>query len=124
MRAPVFVKTGAAQNGMNVSGAFENIVFRNNVIRGTSYSIESGLTVSTDDLDYDASPPGNRSAGAHAPGAWSRLAVSSLFPEAAVLRNAGGCRRPALRLIEARSREPLIAAPERRNPSGQWKAFA
>lgn len=44
----------AAHNGMNVSGAFENIVFRNNVIRGTSYSIESGLTVNTDDLDYDA----------------------------------------------------------------------
>ncbi len=44
----------AAHNGMNVSGAFENIVFRNNVIRGTSYSIESGQTVSTDDLDYDA----------------------------------------------------------------------
>jgi len=43
-----------AHNGMNVSGPFENIVFRNNVIRGTSYSIESTQTVSTDDLDYDA----------------------------------------------------------------------
>ncbi|HVU01119.1 MAG TPA: hypothetical protein VHE30_05180 [Polyangiaceae bacterium] len=41
-------------NGMNVSGAFDNIVFRNNVIRGTSYAIESTQTGLTDDLDYDA----------------------------------------------------------------------
>ncbi|HEX7481348.1 MAG TPA: right-handed parallel beta-helix repeat-containing protein, partial [Polyangiales bacterium] len=44
----------AAHNGMNVSGAFTNIVFRNNVIRGTSYSIESTQVVSGNDLDYDA----------------------------------------------------------------------
>jgi hypothetical protein len=44
----------AAHNGMNVSGAFENIVFRNNVIRGTSYAVESTLVVQTNDLDYDA----------------------------------------------------------------------
>lgn len=41
-------------NGMNVSGPFENLVFRNNLIRGTSYAIESAQSVTTDDLDYDA----------------------------------------------------------------------
>lgn len=41
-------------NGMNVSGAFSNIVFRNNVVRGTSYAIESTQMVGTNDLDYDA----------------------------------------------------------------------
>jgi hypothetical protein len=39
---------------MNVSGAFSNIVFRNNVVRGTSYAIESTQMVGTNDLDYDA----------------------------------------------------------------------
>jgi hypothetical protein len=41
-------------NGMNVSGAFSNIVFRNNVVRGTSYAIESTQVVGMNDLDYDA----------------------------------------------------------------------
>jgi hypothetical protein len=44
----------ADHNGMNVSGNFSNVTFRNNVIRGTSYAIESTLEVSSNDLDYDA----------------------------------------------------------------------
>jgi len=42
------------RNGMNVSGAFSNVVFRNNLIRGTRYAIESTVAVSGNDLDYDA----------------------------------------------------------------------
>jgi hypothetical protein len=42
------------QNGMNVSGNFTNVTFRNNVIRGTSYAIELTFEVTGNDLDYDA----------------------------------------------------------------------
>lgn len=44
----------AQQNGMNVSGSFANMVFRNNLIRGTSYALESTQAVGSNDLDYDA----------------------------------------------------------------------
>jgi hypothetical protein len=42
------------QNGMNVSGVFSGVVFRNNLIRGTSYAIESTQMLTGNDLDYDA----------------------------------------------------------------------
>jgi hypothetical protein len=43
-----------AQNGMNVSGDFKGVVFRNNLVRGTSYAIESTRVLTGNDLDYDA----------------------------------------------------------------------
>jgi hypothetical protein len=41
------------QNGMNVSGYFEDMVFRNNIIRGTRYAIEMSRAAGPNDLDYD-----------------------------------------------------------------------
>ncbi len=40
-------------NGMDVSGDFENIVFRNNVVRGTRYALEQSREALPNDLDYD-----------------------------------------------------------------------
>lgn len=45
---------GAAEhNGMNVSGPFEHITFRNNIVAGTFYAIEMSLETGPNDLDYD-----------------------------------------------------------------------
>jgi hypothetical protein len=45
----------ADHNGMGVSGDFTNIVFRNNVVRGTRYAFEMSLpAIPGNDLDYDA----------------------------------------------------------------------
>ena len=41
------------QNGMNISGPFENMVFRNNIIRGTRYALEMSQSARPNDLDYD-----------------------------------------------------------------------
>lgn len=41
------------QNGMNVSGYFENMVFRNNIIRGTRYALEMSQNAGPNDLDWD-----------------------------------------------------------------------
>jgi len=43
----------ADQNGMNVSGPFTNMVFRNNIVRGTKYALEMSRAASPNDLDYD-----------------------------------------------------------------------
>jgi len=43
----------ADQNGMGVSGYFENMVFRNNVVRGTRYALEMSRAAGPNDLDYD-----------------------------------------------------------------------
>ena len=43
----------ADHNGMGVSGYFENIVFRNNIVRGTRYAVEMSLVAGPNDLDYD-----------------------------------------------------------------------
>ncbi|MFK7991633.1 MAG: hypothetical protein AB8I08_36790 [Sandaracinaceae bacterium] len=43
----------ADQNGMGVSGPFTNMVFRNNIIRGTRYAIEMSRAALPNDLDYD-----------------------------------------------------------------------
>lgn len=40
-------------NGMGTSGAFTNMVFRNNIVRGTRYAFEMGRTAMPNDLDYD-----------------------------------------------------------------------
>jgi hypothetical protein len=41
------------QNGMDVSGYFENIVFRNNLVRGTFYALEMSQAAGPNDLDFD-----------------------------------------------------------------------
>ena len=41
------------QNGMGVSGPFTNMVFRNNVVRGTRYAFECTISLSGIDLDHD-----------------------------------------------------------------------
>jgi hypothetical protein len=41
------------QNGMNVSGNFTNMTFRNNIVRGTRYALESTIAVTGVDLDHD-----------------------------------------------------------------------
>ncbi|MBU1537611.1 hypothetical protein KKF84_20015, partial [Myxococcota bacterium] len=41
------------QNGLNVSGYFENMVFRNNIIRGTRYAWEISMEVGENDCDYN-----------------------------------------------------------------------
>ena len=41
------------QNGMTVSGPFENMVFRNNIVRGTRYAFEMSRAALPNDLDYD-----------------------------------------------------------------------
>jgi len=44
----------ADNNGMNVSGAFSGMTFRNNIVRGTRYAIEVTFTLPAgNDLDYD-----------------------------------------------------------------------
>jgi hypothetical protein len=44
----------ADQNGMDVSGPYANMVFRNNIIRGTRYAYEDSSEDATDiDMDYD-----------------------------------------------------------------------
>ncbi len=40
-------------NGMTVSGPFENIVMRNNLIRGTRYAFEMSIAADLNDFDYD-----------------------------------------------------------------------
>lgn len=41
-------------NGMNVSGPFANMTFRNNIVRGTRYALEVTFTLPAgNDLDYD-----------------------------------------------------------------------
>lgn len=41
------------QNGMNVSGYFENMTFYNNIIRGTKYAVEMSQTVGQNQVDYN-----------------------------------------------------------------------
>ncbi len=41
------------QNGMNVSGYFENMTFYNNIIRGTKYAVEMSQTVGLNQVDYN-----------------------------------------------------------------------
>ena len=41
------------QNGMNISGTFENMVFRNNIVRGTRYALEMSMGARPNDLDHD-----------------------------------------------------------------------
>jgi hypothetical protein len=41
------------QNGMDVSGPFTNMTFRNNIVRGTRYAFECTISVSGIDLDHD-----------------------------------------------------------------------
>jgi hypothetical protein len=44
----------AEQNGMDVSGPYANMVFRNNIIRGTRYAYEDSSESATDiDMDHD-----------------------------------------------------------------------
>ncbi|MDX9720315.1 MAG: right-handed parallel beta-helix repeat-containing protein [Myxococcota bacterium] len=40
-------------NGLNVSGAFENMVFRNNIVHGTRYAFEMSREAGPNELDYD-----------------------------------------------------------------------
>jgi hypothetical protein len=40
-------------NGMDVSGDFTNMVFRNNIVRGTRYAFEHTLSDMPNDFDYD-----------------------------------------------------------------------
>jgi hypothetical protein len=41
------------QNGLNVSGYFENMVWRNNIIRGTRYAFEMSQAAGPNDLDWN-----------------------------------------------------------------------
>ncbi len=41
------------QNGLNVSGYFENMVWRNNIIRGTRYAFEMSRAAGPNDLDWN-----------------------------------------------------------------------
>jgi len=41
------------QNGLNVSGYFENMVFRNNLVRGTRYAFEMSQAAGPNDLDWN-----------------------------------------------------------------------
>lgn len=40
-------------NGMGVSGPFTNMVFRNNIVRGTRYALEMSMAALPNDLDFD-----------------------------------------------------------------------
>jgi hypothetical protein len=40
-------------NGMDVAGPFTNMVFRNNIVRGTRYAFEMAMAAMPNDLDYD-----------------------------------------------------------------------
>ena len=41
------------RNGMSVAGHFENMVFRNNIVRGTRYALEMSRPAGPNDLDFD-----------------------------------------------------------------------
>ena len=41
------------QNGMSPFGDFENLYFRNNIVRGTNYALEQSMRALPNDLDYD-----------------------------------------------------------------------
>jgi hypothetical protein len=43
----------ADQNGMDVSGNYTNMIFRNNIIRGTRYAYECTITIAGVDMDHD-----------------------------------------------------------------------
>lgn len=58
-RGPIFVyhntsyTDGPERNGLGVSGPFENLRSRNNIIRGTRYALEMSLSAGPSDLDWD-----------------------------------------------------------------------